>query len=65
MKRANRFTATYKDGTKEIWGFYKANGYWILQDPTGYERIMERNWIDSVPSIQLCLENHGLTANIN
>jgi hypothetical protein len=59
IKKKN-FTATHGDGTKHVWKFFRDGGYWYLEDYTGYVRTMEKTWIDSLPKMRLCVENHGM-----
>ena len=61
------FTATYKDGTKYKWSFYRCDQarHWFLVDYNGYERALEENWADSVPVIHRIIRNHGMTCNIS
>jgi hypothetical protein len=54
------------EGKSFKWAFYRdTTGYWMLRDHTGYERTMEKTWIDTVPKIKMILGNHDMTADIS
>lgn len=65
--RTTRFTAKDADGASYSWFFRrdaKINS-WVLGDYTGYVRVLERTWIDSIPRIHAILANHGMTAEVS
>ena len=66
-ERVRTFSATDADGHKYQWAFRYSAALrnWILRDHTGYERILERNWLDSTSRIRAILANHGMTAEIS
>jgi hypothetical protein len=42
------------------WKVYReAQHGWFLVDPAGYERFTGKNWLESIPVINLILDNHG------
>lgn len=62
MKRT--FIVKDSTGKEYRWTFWR-DGYWFLQDYTGYTRTLERNWVDSVSRIHSILDGHGMTSKIN
>jgi hypothetical protein len=65
------FKAIY-EGTGEdygkpfTWKFYRDSKYgWTLIDFNGYERTLEKTWIDSLPVIRRILSNHGMTCPLS
>jgi hypothetical protein len=48
-------------GKPHVWDVTRRFGAWELTDHDGYLRVLEPTWIQSVPRIKLCAENHGLT----
>ena len=74
MKAAS-FLATYRphpslnlpDAEKRFrWTYWKeTNGFWMLKDPEGYVRTIEKTWKDSVPKIRTVLNNHAMEAEIS
>jgi len=65
------FTAIYQGtgedhGKKYKWKFYRHPKHgWMLEDYEGYERPLEKTWIDSLPVIQRILSNHGMTCPLS
>ena len=61
------YTGTGEDHGKFFtWKFWKhARSGWILEDWQGYERVLEKTWIDSLPVIQRILSNHGMTCPLS
>ena len=61
------YTGTGKDHGKPFtWNFYRdAKHGWTLEDWNGYERTLEKTWIDSLPVIQRILSNHGMTCPLS
>jgi hypothetical protein len=64
MKTTN-FKATYIDGTKYTWSFYRDGKYWYLKDYTGYVRTLEKTWADSVPIIHTILGNYNMDTKLS
>ena len=63
--KKKNFTAKDADGKRYTWKYWRRAGWWMLEDPHGYVRTLEKTWRDSLPHFHLILENHGLTANIS
>lgn len=66
-KKSKRFSAKDADGATYSWYFRYSPSLrvWVLGDYTGYERILEITWRDSVPRIRAILANHGMAAEIS
>jgi hypothetical protein len=69
--KTTSFKAIYQ-GTGEdhgksfTWKFYRDPKHgWSLIDYNGYERTLEKTWIDSLPVIQRILSNHGMTCPLS
>jgi hypothetical protein len=48
-------------GKPHVWDVARRSGAWELTDHDGYVRVLEPTWLQSVPRIKLCADNHGLT----
>lgn len=66
-RKTTRFTTKDSNGAPYSWffGYDSLIKAWILGDYTGYIRVLESTWRDSVPRIQMILANHGMTAEVN
>jgi len=47
------------------WGVYRDTNGWHLVDPSGYDRYVGETWLDSVATINLILENHGVDYRVS
>ena len=47
------------------WGVYRDTNGWHLLDPSGYDRYVGETWLDSVATINLILENHGVDYRVS
>mgnify|MGYP000845980654 FL=1 len=69
--RKTAFTATYQGtgedhGKKYKWKFYRHPKHgWMLEDCEGYERPLEKTWIDSLPLIRRILSNHDMSCPLS
>lgn len=72
--KTTTFLATYAGGGEDKgkqfrWAFYREGRLkppaWVLRDHSGYERILEPTWRDSVPVINRVLTNYGMEADIS
>ena len=53
-------------GKAFTWKFYRDSKHgWRLIDYDGYERPLEKTWIDSLPVIQRILANHDMTCTLS
>lgn len=48
------------------WSCYRDVKYgWFLVSPDHYERFVGMTWLDSVPQINLVLDNHGINYKVS
>ena len=61
-RKTRRITLTdIHTGKRHTWKAYRDGQYWLLEDHDGTLRTCEKNWIDSIPKIELTARNYDFS----
>ena len=62
MTRPTSFLSSDAAGKRYRWTFWRdpVAQYWVLRDPQGHTRTLERTWVDSVPRIRGIVDNFAV-----